>query len=163
MIKLTKASVIVLMIVFIFSSCHSESKKNINELINDLNSSYGYKLNIDNFFTEEKESIVYHYMADKNSLLSLYSNKNGEIIQCTLSSFDQKNKKNYELLTDIGTILTNESKETFETILRNSAKTGKYSQNGWTAIYINNNIGSTYIINRTTDELNHNGLPIIKN
>ena len=163
MIKLIKISVTVFMITLILSSCQSESKKDINELIKTLNSSYSYKFNINDFFAEENENIIYHYMTDKNSLLSLYSNKRGEIIQCTLSSFDQKNENNYKLITDIGNIMTEESKKTFETMLKNALETGKYSQNGWTVIFITNDLGATYIINQTTDNLNHNSLPTMKN
>lgn len=162
MLKTIKIMLLILIIVSTLNSCKSESKKDLNEFINELNSAYGCNLKQDDFFIEKKENPIYHTMSGENSLLSLYSNKNGEIIQCTLSSFGTKFENNYIFMTAVGVILTNSSKNSIETMLKNAVNTGKDSKNGWTAIFVENDVGTTFIINQTTNEINNNLLPTIK-
>ena len=162
MLKTIKTIALFAVILLTLNACESESKKDINRFIEEMNSEYGYELNAKDFFAEKKQNIIYHTMTDSNTLFSLYSNKNGEIIQCTLSSFDAKNEKNYKFLTAVGTILTNKSTEALEVMLKNAEKTEKYSEDGWTVLIIKNDLAVTYVINQTSSDLYKNNKPTLK-
>lgn len=153
----------VILLLTIMTSCTSESQKNINELLNELNENYGYDFKAEYFTIEKKENIIYHIMTDNNTLYSLYSNKNGEIIQCTLSSFDKNSKKNYNLLIDTGVILTNQTQKDFSTFIKNVQEYGKYEKNGWTVVLISHTTADTFIINKSGNPINHNNQPTLKN
>ena len=153
----------VILLLTIMTSCTSESQKNINELLNELNKNYGYDFKAEYFTIEKKENIIYHIMTDNNTLYSLYSNKNGEIIQCTLSSFDKNSKKNYNLLINTGVILTNQTQKDFSTFIKNAQEYGKYKKNGWTVVLISHTTADTFIINKSGNPINHNNRPTLKN
>ena len=102
-------------------------------------------------------------MTDNNTLYSLYSNKNGEIIQCTLTSFDKNSKKNYNLLINTGVILTNQTQKDFSTFIKNAQEYGKYEKNGWTVVLISHTTADTFIINKSGNPINHNNQPTLKN
>ena len=165
MINPLKTSGFFIMIIILISlnACKSESKNDFKEFINEMNLKFGHNLNCDDFFAEKKENIIYHTMIDNNTMFSLYSNKNGEIIQCTLSSFDIKNTNNLNFLTESGLILTGESKESLNVMFKNAETNGTCSEKGWTISIVKNDLAVTYIINRTTSEINDNQKPTVKN
>ncbi len=161
--KKTILSFIMIFIMLIsLTSCKSESEINIQELIQKLNSNHNYNFDIKNFNIEQHENIIYHTMIDNKTLLSFYSNKENEIIQCTLSSFDIKNEENFKLITDIGTNLTNFEIKSFEKMLINAKNNGQNSENGWCITIIENELAITYIINHTSNTINNNQLPTLK-
>lgn len=156
---------IITITIFLFSlsSCKSETEKDIHELIKGLNSIYNYSFEYDDFTIEKRENIIYHIMTDNGSLLSLYSNKEKEIIQCTLSGFNINNSENLKIISEIGTILCNKNASTIKKML-DTAKTNVRCQlNGWNIAVIQNQNFTTYIINRVNSKLNNNQLPTLKN
>ena len=106
-IFIKKIITIIIIAVFLLfqTSCKSESAKDFNELIKTINSEYGYNFNEEDFTIEKRENIIYHTLIDNQTLLSLYSNKENEIIQCTLSSFNINNQEIFELAAQLGTII----------------------------------------------------------
>ncbi len=161
--KIFNIIITILSLLTFLTSCTSESEKDINEFLNELNNKYGYDFKTEYFTIEKKENIIYHIMTDNNTLYSLYSNKDGEIIQCTLSSFDKNNKNNYNLLINTGVILTNETQNDFSTFIKNAKKYGVYEENGWTVVLISNTTADTFIINKSGNPINHNNQATLKN
>lgn len=145
------------------SSCQKESRENINELINELNKNQNYCFDLNQFTIEEKENVIYHSMLDNDTLLSFYCNKQNEINQCTLSSFNIKNIENYKLIINIGTILSDINVKDFQEFTNEAKKKGYNTKNGWRLSIIENNLAVTYILNQTTDSINNNQQPTLKN
>ena len=145
------------------SSCQKESRENINELINELNKNQNYCFDLNQFTIEEKENVIYHSMLDNDTLLSFYCNKQHEINQCTLSSFNIKNIENYKLIINIGTILSDINIKDFQEFTNEAKKKGYNTKNGWRLSIIENNLAVTYILNQTTDSINNNQQPTLKN
>ncbi len=151
MIKKISILLITFTIVLYLTSCQSYSEKNIHELIKVLNSEYHYSFNISDFIIEKNENIIYHKITDNKNILSFYCNKNGEIIQCTLSSFDINNSENYKIMSAIGSILTREKSENIESILNNSNNTS-FNKNNWQIYTVKNSLGITYVIKQENSE-----------
>lgn len=160
MLKKTCILIILLMTTLTLTACHSDCEMNVYELIDVLNTEYNYTFNIEDFLVEKKESIIYHTMTDNNTLLSLYSTKNETIIQCTLSSF---NTNNLNLFRTISKILIKCDEKTILTTIRNAQQNGSCEQNGWKITIIENDIGSTYILNHVNAEINNSAKPTLKN
>lgn len=159
--KIVSIITIAIFLVFL-PSCKAETEKDIHELINTLNSTYNYSFEYDDFTIEKRENIIYHIMTDNGSLLSLYSNKEKEIIQCTVSSFNINNTENLKIITEIGTILCNQNASTIKNMLDTAKAKTRCQQNGWNIAIIQNESFTTYIINRANDTLNNNQLPTLK-
>ncbi len=153
---------IVPLLLIVLSSCKTESAKDINELIKTLNTEYGYTFTTKDFIIEKRENAVYHHITDNGSLLSLYSNKENEIIQCTLSSFDINNQENSELIINIGIILLKQEQKVIKSMLYTAEEKGKCVKDGWNIAIIKNKKFVTYLINRANSEINNNNLPTIK-
>ena len=151
----------VILLLTIMTSCTSESQKNINELLNELNKNYGYDFKAEYFTIEKKQNIIYHIMTDNNTLYSLYSNKNGEIIQCTLSSFDINNPDNCKIMSAIGSILTQEKEKNIESILKDPHNHTGFNKHNWKIYIVKNSLGITYIIKQENSESGQK--PTLKN
>lgn len=156
MLKKINLICILLVILFNFSSCMYDSDIGMYELVAAINTQHGYKIDTDDFLIEKKENIIYHKMTDNNTLLSLYCNKNGVIIQCTLSCFDINNHTSLELLSAIGSVLTNVSVENFKTSVKKVEYSEKATINGWNITFIKNSLGITYIITQESCEISSN-------
>lgn len=154
MIKKISILLITFTIVLSLTSCQSYSEKNIHEIINILNSEYHYSFNISDFIIEKNENIIYHKITDNKNILSFYCNKNGEIIQCTLSSFDINNSENCKIMSAIGSILTREKAENIESILNSSDNNTSFNKNNWQIYTIKNSLGITYVIKQENSESN---------
>ena len=131
-------------IVLSLTACQSHSEKNIHELIKTLNSAYQYNLNTSDFIIEKSENIIYHKITADKNILSFYCNKNGEIIQCTLSSFDINNPENCRIFSAISSTIVGEKAENIESLLKES--TNSFNKNNWKIYTVQNSLGITYII-----------------
>ncbi len=151
------------LLMIMLTSCKSDSAKDLNELINTLNTEYGYTFTSKDFIAEKRENIIYHIITDNGSLLSLYSNRENEIIQCTLSSFDINNQENSELILNIGTIMSKQEQNVIKNMLNIAKEKGKCINNGWNITIIKNQKFVTYLINRANSEINNNNLPTLRN
>ncbi len=161
MIKKALVSVTLLSVMLVFTSCRTDSEYSFHRLIEKLNSEYGYSFKESDFITEKKENIIYQKMTDNKTMLSLYCNKNSEIIQCTLSSFDINNSDNLKTISTIGSILTNEKKEYIESKLKNPDNNFNFCKNNWNIKVVKNQIGITYIISKEGSQSNNQ--PSLKN
>lgn len=158
-----KITVIITAITIVLSltACQSHSEKNIYELIKTLNTEYEYSLNISDFIIEKSENIIYHKITDNKNILSFYCNKNGEIIQCTLSAFDINNSENCKIISAVGSILTKEKAENIESILNQSDNNTNFNKNNWQIYAVKNTLGITYVIKQAGPE--NNPMPTLKN
>lgn len=152
MIKKISVILTTITIVLSLTACQSNSEKNINELIKTLNAEYQYSLDISNFIIEKNENIIYHKISDNNNILSLYCNKSGKIIQCTLSSFDINNPDNCKIISAIGSILAQEKYESIESILNSSDNNITYNKNNWQIFTVKTSLGITYVIKQDNTE-----------
>lgn len=148
-------------IVLSLTACQSHSEKNIHELIKTLNSAYQYNLNTSDFIIEKSENIIYHKITNDKNILSFYCNKNGEIIQCTLSSFDINNPDNCKIMSAIGSILTQEKEKNIESILKGANDHTDFNKNNWKIHIVKNSLGITYIIKQEISESGQK--PTLKN
>ena len=148
-------------IVLSLTACQSHSEKNIHELIKTLNSAYQYNLNISDFIIEKSENIIYHKITNDKNILSFYCNKNGEIIQCTLSSFDINNPNNCKIMSAIGSILTQEKEKNIESILKEPHNHTGFNKHNWKIYIVKNSLGITYIIKQEISESGQK--PTLKN
>lgn len=148
-------------ILLSLTACQSHSEKNIHELIKTLNSAYQYNLNISDFIIEKSDNIIYHKITDNKNMLSFYCNKNGEIIQCTLSSFDINNPDNCKIMSAIGSILTQEKEENIESILKDTHNHTGFNKHNWKIYIVKNSLGITYIIKQEISESGQK--PTLKN
>lgn len=148
-------------IVLSLTACQSHSEKNIHELIKTLNSAYQYNLNTSDFIIEKSENIIYHKITNDKNILSFYCNKNGEIIQCTLSSFDINNPDNCKIMSAIGSILTQEKEENIESILKDPHNHTGFNKHNWKIYIVKNSLGITYIIKQEISESGQK--PTLKN
>lgn len=163
-IFIKKIITIIIIAVFLLfqTSCKSESAKDFNELIKTINSEYGYNFNEEDFTIEKRENIIYHTLIDNQTLLSLYSNKENEIIQCTLSSFNINNQEIFELAAQLGTIICQQDFITVKAMLDSAQTNSKSTENGWCIAIIQNNNFGTILINKANSEINNNQLPTLK-
>ena len=159
MLKKTLILILSMLTTLTLTACQSYSDMDIYELIDALNNEYSYSFESDDFIIEKKESIIHHVMTDNNSLLSIYSNKKGTIIQCTLSSF---NTNNSDLFAYISKILIKCDKKQIDSAIKSAVEYGSYEQNGWKITIIKNDLGITYILNHTNAEINNNLKPTLK-
>ncbi len=148
-------------IVLSLTACQSHSEKNIHELIKTLNSAYQYNLNTSDFIIEKSENIIYHKITNDKNILSFYCNKNGEIIQCTLSSFDINNPDNCKIMSAIGSILTQEKEKNIESILKDPHNHTGFNKHNWKIYIVKNSLGITYIIKQEISESGQK--PTLKN
>lgn len=148
-------------IVLSLTACQSHSEKNIHELIKTLNSAYQYNLNTSDFIIEKSENIIYHKITNDKNILSFYCNKNGEIIQCTLSSFDINNSENCKIISAVGSILTKEKAENIESILNQSDNNTSFNKNNWQIYAVKNTLGITFVIKQAGPE--NTPMPTLKN
>ncbi len=162
MLKKTFFISLILIILLIFSSCNSYSETNIHELIKKINSDYGYNLSINDFQIEKKDRIIYHKITDDKSILSLYCNKNNEIIQCTLSCFDINSDVQFNLFSTIGSTLTNINIDNLKKVLDKAEVSKQINQNGWCISVIKNSLCITYVINHESAKINNNQKSTLK-
>lgn len=160
--KIFAISVVVIFLLTL-TSCKSESEKDFNELIKELNTDFGYNFEHNKFIIEKRENYIYHFMIDNSSLLSLYTDEENKIIQCTISSYESSNNDNIKLLSDICMILTKQSMDTVKNMIESATANGSCVQNGWNIAIINNGSFITYLINHKTNPINDNQLPTLKN
>ena len=153
MFKKLIAALATITIVISLTACQSHSEKNIHEIIKALNSSYQYNLNVSDFIIEKSENIIYHKITADKNILSFYCNKNGEIIQCTLSSFDINNPENCRIFSAISSTIVGEKAEKIESLLKES--TNSFNKNSWKIYTVQNSLGITYIIKQENSESVH--------
>ena len=161
MIKKISFLLIIITIVLSLTSCKSYSVNNIHELIKILNSEHQRDLRISDFLVEKNENIIYRKMTEDKNLISIYCNKNGEIIQCILSAFDTDDPDNYKIMSEIGSVLTNEKTDKIESILKNHMNNLNYSINNWKVYTVKTTLGIAYVIKQENSE--DNSKPSLKN
>lgn len=154
--KQTLQFIFALILIICLNSCKSESIYDLNELLEQLNTTYEYNLVFEDFTVTKDDFFIYSTVIDKNLLLCFYCNNQNEIIQCTITT-DIKPTNDFEKMwQSIGSILTSAEIEEIKKI------SSKNKVNGWNFQKNENDIGTTIIINRYDNPINSNNLPAIK-
>lgn len=148
--------IIAIILIICLNSCRSEGNYDLNELLEQLNTTYKYNLIIEDFTVTKDDCFIYSTVIDKNLLLSFYCNNQNEIIQCTITT-DVKPTNDFDKMwQSIGSILTSAETEEIKNI------SSKNKIKAWNFKKIENDIGTTVIINRYDNPINSNNLPEIK-
>lgn len=149
------------LILMLFSSCISTDDKNIHEFIKLLNTTEYLDLNYEDFALTKNDELIYSYMTQEKSLLSLYSTSTGAITRCSVSS--EKNTEDFlKLCIATITAFTNESVDECESAIDRSFAVGKSEISNSVLLTIKNDVGITFIVCHNTDDILSNQKPTLK-
>lgn len=144
--------------LILLTSCTSNSKADVNILL----SRFDESLSFEAFkITYENNRYKYSSMIDSNTLLCIYTDKDGIAVQCTLTC--EKESKGFNKscikLTEAFTCLNEgESKK----LLNDAIKDGRADNGEYNLVFERNKLGTVFIINNSDDALTTNENPTLK-
>lgn len=156
-LKLALIPILILML----TSCVSNDEKNIHEFIKLINSQGQAELTAEDFKITKDNGLQYSYMADENTLITLYSDESGGIFQCSVTS-DGKSNLNRQWYTTLTKCLSGLSEAECENAIEAAQSSGQSTLGIYLITYRNYKIGNTLIINRKDAVLNTNNEPTLK-
>lgn len=148
--------ILVLLMMIFLNSCVSESPDNINEFLEKLNKNYEYNLFAEDFITIKKDCIIYQKYMTNSILLSFYCNDKNEIIASTITASEETNNDFEQLCEAITSCLIKTENQDY------NKKDKNIDFNDWNINKVKNDTGTTLIINRTENPINHNEKPKLK-
>lgn len=151
--KNTIKVIISLILIFILTSCESDSNYDVNELLTAMNEKYEYDFQYEDFTITKNKNYIYSTIVNKNILLTFYCNNNCEIEQCTITSEEDSDLLN-KLCQQIATIMVGD-------IDNFNIYDSEY--NGWKIKRNENKAGITVIINRTNNQIHDNNYRSLNN
>lgn len=146
-------------VIILLSSCTGQKEADIGIFTQRLNNSEAFGIEAEAYrITAEGERFKYSYLPDNNTLLCIYTDSDGIVVQCTLTVFkaDSAFQKRCTALSD-SLLLTDCEKQ-----VAAAFKNGSADYNGYKMTLIQSNIGQTFLINHTDDEINTNDSPTLK-
>lgn len=146
-----------LLIIVLLTACVNQKQLNIDEFLKKYNEISESELRSSMFdISADNEQFIYSRI-ENGVLLCLYSEKDGEIIQCTVTAKRGSEKSFNSLCLSITEAFTGLSAEESEKLFKSPGISGRYK------LTINDyGIGKTMILNRADNELNTNDLPTLK-
>ncbi len=160
-----KNSIIIILtsiFILLFCACENKSNYDLNEFLISFNKNGGYDFKAADFTVTKETDYIYSVLTDNNTLLTLYANDNNEIIQCTVTTNKNENKNYYKLCNEVLRTITKSSSEDSQKNINKVRTLKKAEYNGWLLTEIKSEIGTVFLINRQTNELNTNNLPTLK-
>ncbi len=146
-----------LLIILLLPACVGQKQLNIDELLKKYNKITGSELKSTMFNVYKADENYVYKRVENGTLLCLYSDKDGEIIQCTVTAKHNGSQDFDSICISIIEAFADMSAEESEKFLKNPGESGKYK------LIINDyQIGKTMILNRIDNKLNTNNLPTLK-
>lgn len=153
---------VTLIIVLIFCSCAKQNERNIDEFIDEMNEISQTELSAEDFGVVLGERTEYKYMFDNHSLMCLYADGNGAIVQCTVTTDAAADETFLKRCALAAKILTGCDADTAQKLCETAKKSGQTESGRFKVIFNDYKVGRTMIINHTDDEINTNTLPTLK-
>lgn len=144
------------------SACVSQKEADINIFTERLNSTEKFSLNADCYrIVSENGRYKYSQMIDDNTLLCVYADSGGIVVQCTLTVLKSDSVFRKRCIAVIQSFLLNDEGSCSK--LAESAFTnGSAISDGYKLTLIDSKVGTTFLVNRSDDELNTNESPTLK-
>lgn len=158
-----KNLVCVLCVVLFLSlcACTPQNETDINEFLKILETGNIVSASAEDFrITKDSERYRYSYVVNDKMMLCLYSDKNGVIIQCTVTSL-VKDAEFSSACSEITRTFTGKSSKKSKELVK-SAFYAPIISDGYKLVLIDSQTGFTFIINHESDELNTNEYPTLK-
>lgn len=145
-----------LFIIISLTGCVGQQEINIDEFLKKYNLVSNEALDSSMFNIFEDGNYIYSMIHDQN-LICIYSDENGNIVQCTVTSKSPTNANFDKLCIDIICAFTDFDKEKSSEFYKCGGTSERYK------LFINDyEIGKTMILNFKTNEINNNNYPTLK-
>lgn len=152
----------VLAFLFTFCSCTAQTQTDINEFLKILGTGNVLSAESADFRITKSDNnrYRYSYAVDDNTMLCLYSGKDGVIVQCTVTSL-VRNSDFQSLCTEVTRAFTGLGSSESAKLVK-SAFVSPVEQDDFKLLLIDSKVGYTFLINHISDELNTNEHPTLK-
>lgn len=148
----------VLLVLTVLSSCVKSEEKDINEFLKI----YNKNLSSESFsITYDEDRYKYSYLAEKDLLICIYTDKDGVVVQCTVTS-SKPQKSFYDACKSVARAFTGQTSDECSSLIETVKSEKKIQKNGNNLVLSDFNIGTVFLINKATDELNTNSNPTLK-
>lgn len=152
----------VLAALLTLSSCVGQKEADINIFTERLNSDKAFSLSADGYrITSENERYRYSQMADGNTIICIYTERDGIVVQCTLTTVKNDSIFRNRCAAAVRSFLLND-KESCSKLTDSAFRNGSVISDGYKLTVIDSEVGITFLINRSDDELNTNESPTLK-
>lgn len=145
-----------------FSSCSEENIYDINGFVKQINQTSQSEISADDFTVTIGERTVYTYMFNSHTLMNLYADENGIIVQATLTTDAAVDDVYINRCALAAQILMNCSEDEATKLCQSATQSGQAESGGYKIIFNDYHIGRTMIINHSSDEIHTNSLPTLK-
>lgn len=152
----------VMILILMLTGCTEQKEADIVLFTERLNNSDSFCINQDEYkITAENGKFRYSYMPDSNTLLCIYTDKSGVVVQCSLTvlNTDSNFKKR---CTSIADSLMLSGSENTQKAVGIAIKNGSAISGIYKLTFIDSRIGYTFLINLSDNEINTNENPTLK-
>jgi len=154
------ACLITISMIFL-CSCTFQKEEDINEFVNTLSSGEIQSVQAEDFrIKNDGERYRYSYVLKNNIMLCLYADRNGVIVQCTVTAISD-NSEFALVCNEVTRTFTGKSIEESTALVKKAFK-NPLTSDGYKLTLIDSNVGLTYLINYESDEINTNEYPTLK-
>ncbi len=152
----------VLAAVLMLSSCISQQDADINIFTERLNSDRTFSLSTDGYRTvSENERYRYSQMIDENTLLCVYTGHDGIVVQCTVTTLENDSIFRERCVAAAQSFMLSDT-ESAAKLTDSAFRKGSVISDGYKLTLIDSEVGITFLINLSDDELNTNENPTLK-
>lgn len=151
--------IIPFVLIILLTSCIEQREADIGIFTDCLNSKGCLCIDTDSYkITSENGRYRYSYMPDSNTLLCVYTDNNGIVVQCSLTVLkaDENFRKMCICLSDAFMY------ESSEKAVGKAFRNGSADIDGYRLALIDSSVGQTFLINHSDDEINTNENPTLK-
>lgn len=150
-----------LFLLLTLSACRPQSGADVNEFLKILGTGNIISAEAESFrITKESERYRYSYAVNDSTMLCLYADKDGVIVQCTVTSFI-KNSEYFNICAEITRTFTGRTADESRKLVK-SAFDSPVVSDGYKLALIDSQAGFTFLVNHESDELNTNEYPTLK-
>ncbi|MDD6276630.1 MAG: hypothetical protein PUB20_07400 [Clostridia bacterium] len=149
-------------LILTITSCSKQSVFDINGFVKEMNENSQDEICAEDFTVVRSDRTEYSYMYDNHTLLTLYADDDGSIVQCTVTSDSAADEVFIVRCALAGKILMNCSNDEAKKLCEAAKKSRSVEYGAYKIIFNDYTVGRTMIINRSDDEINTNSMPTLK-